>query len=313
MNLIHKSQRLFRLFLFTLVLGGVIITPTFVQGQSNNSNIYLPIVLNECPPTPPAPPNKIVFTSNRDGDEEIYTMDQDGSHILRLTNSPGRDYAAKWSPNRTKIAFTSERTVNGEIYLMNIDGSCPTRLTFNEANDVQPNWSPDGTMIVFASERSGSWGIYTMSAIGSNVSRIGTFWGLAPYWSPDGKKIAFTGQSAIYLVNIDGTNLKNLTSGGMDDSCSVWSPDGTLIAFIGYDRGKDVFVIPSNGGAITRLTYNDLYAFGCPSWRADSQLLAYDQMVSSYNWEIFTIDYFTRITTRLTNNTVEDAMADWAH
>ena len=222
MNKIAKPQKLFRWFCFMAFLWGLIITNKLTHGQPINTAVYLPIVVKGCPlPPPPAPINKIVFTSTRDGDEEIYTMDQDGSHILRLTNSPGRDYAAKWSPDHTKIAFTSERNGNEEVYLMNVDGSCQTQLTHNSANDTQPEWSPDGKMIVFASDRSGSWGIYTMSATGSNIDRIGTFWGLAPYWSPDGTKIAFTGQSAIYSVNTDGTNLKNLTPVGMEDSCSV--------------------------------------------------------------------------------------------
>jgi Tol biopolymer transport system component len=83
---------------------------------------------------------KIAFSSNRDGNPEIYVMNADGSGQTRLTNSPAADFEPAWSPDGTKIAFTTTRDGNYEIYTMNRDGSSPTRLTTDPATDRQPSW-----------------------------------------------------------------------------------------------------------------------------------------------------------------------------
>ena len=85
---------------------------------------------------------KIAFTSNRDGNYEIYVMDPDGTNQARLTDNSHDDYSPSWSPDGTKIAFQSNRDGNYEIYVMNADGSNQTRLTDNSKNDRSPSWGP---------------------------------------------------------------------------------------------------------------------------------------------------------------------------
>ncbi len=82
--------------------------------------------------------DKIVFSSNRDGNSEIYSMNSDGTGATRLTNNLAVDAFPAWSPDRSKIAFTSNRNGNFEIYSMNADGSSPVRLTFNAQIDGGP-------------------------------------------------------------------------------------------------------------------------------------------------------------------------------
>lgn len=278
---------------------------------SENPTVFLPIIQNH--PIPPMEnPNLIVFTSDRDGDDEIYTMNQDGSNVVRLTHSPGRDWAAEWSPDWSRITYFSERDGNEEIYAMNADGSGVVRLTNNPAHDNYPDWSPDGTQIVFASDREGNYSLYIMDADGSGISRVGSFLGVTPSWSPDAERIAFWGLNDIYVVNVNGSGLTNLTQVGLRDYFPCWSPDGTLIAFDGYDRGRDVFVIPSDGGDANRLTYNNQIIFGSPSWRSDGQKLAFAQGVQSpWSPEILTVDYPTGAISRLTNDSYFDGMPDW--
>jgi TolB protein len=89
---------------------------------------------------------KIAFTSDRDGNDEIYVMNAaDGSGQTRLTDNDAPDFEPSWSPDGEKIAFTSdigsEGGTNDEIYVMNADdGSDVTRLT---NNDVVFEFSPD--------------------------------------------------------------------------------------------------------------------------------------------------------------------------
>ena len=113
--------------------------------------------------------NSIAFTSNRDGDQEIYLMDADGGNQTNLTNShPGNDSQPYAAPAGDLIAFTSDRDNNLEIYIMNVDGSGQINLTKNPAQDQMATWSADNRYIAFTTDRDGSNEIYTMERDGSN-------------------------------------------------------------------------------------------------------------------------------------------------
>ena len=72
---------------------------------------------------------KLAFTSNRDGNAEIYVMNRDGSGVQRLTNHPMIDVTPTWSPTGTQLAFTSDRTGTPQIYIVNADGTQLQQIT----------------------------------------------------------------------------------------------------------------------------------------------------------------------------------------
>jgi TolB protein len=91
---------------------------------------------------------RILFTSNRDGNLEVYRMNCDGSNPVRMTDNPLQDCCAQWSPDGQTIVFVTSG--NGEdIWLMNADGSNMRSLVTNAVNDFVPCWSPDGNSIAF--------------------------------------------------------------------------------------------------------------------------------------------------------------------
>jgi Tol biopolymer transport system component len=105
----------------------------------------LPLLANQFSAfaTFPGEDGKIAFSSDRDGNTEIYVMNaQDGSNQTNLTMNPAFDFDPSWSPDGTKIAFSSDRDGNTEIYVMNAqDGSNQARLTDNAAaSDALPDW-----------------------------------------------------------------------------------------------------------------------------------------------------------------------------
>src|SRR5260221_1317060 len=96
---------------------------------------------------------KIAFTSNRDGNNEVYVMNADGTGVTRLTNDPAIDQDPAWSPDGSRITFTSTRNGNYDIYVMNADGTCVTQLTTTTTSlgSTRPAWC--GNRIAFQSDR----------------------------------------------------------------------------------------------------------------------------------------------------------------
>lgn len=143
----------------------------------------------------PAKVSSITFSSGRDGNDEIYAMNADGTGQTNLAQNAASDQIPHWSRDGSKIAFESDRDdgSTSEIYVMNADGTGQTRLTTNSANDYAPVWSPDGSKIAFVSHRDGNDEIYVMNADGTGQVRLtnNATYDSAPTWSPDGTKIAY--------------------------------------------------------------------------------------------------------------------------
>jgi Tol biopolymer transport system component len=93
----------------------------------------------------------IAFTSDRDGDDDIWLMSTDGSGQRNLTANDDHDDNPAWSPDGTRILFGSDRSGKNEIYLISVATGETTQITSSESGDpVIPSFSPDGTRIVFA-------------------------------------------------------------------------------------------------------------------------------------------------------------------
>jgi Tol biopolymer transport system component len=173
---------------------------------------------------------RIAFTSTRDGNSEIYSMNADGSDVRRLTNNAGRDELPAWSPNGSHIAFASNRDGNIEIYMMNANGSSPTRLTNNSASDLFASWAPDGQRFAFHSNRDGNFEIYTSNVDGTGLARLttNTVFDQYPMWSTDGKRIAFhsnrDGNFEVYTMAADGTGVLRVTNNAAFDVQAAWRP-----------------------------------------------------------------------------------------
>ena len=130
--------------------------------------------------------SRIAFTSDRDGDAEVYTMDVLGMNLKQLTNNSVYDGAPDWSPSGARIAFTSNRNTNDDIYAMNADGSGQTRLTRNATAEGFAVWSPNGRRIAFQSLRQGDYEVFAMKANGESQVPLtnNSFADLAPDWQP---------------------------------------------------------------------------------------------------------------------------------
>src|SRR3989441_8920247 len=268
---------------------------------------------------------KIAFVSNRDGNNEIYTMNVDGTGVSRLTVNVASDVSPTWSPDGTKIAFVSNRDGNNEIYTMNADGTGVTRLTTSASDDLSPAWSPDGSKIAFQTNRDSGFSpeIYVMNVDGSGQTRltVNTAIDLAPAWSPDGTKIAFStnrdGNYEIYTMNADGTGATRLTSNAAADSSPTWSHDGTKIAFVRGNLGfvTQIYVLDADlcheciGTGPTNLSQSASSNVE-PAWSPDGTRIVFASDRDG-NYELYAINPDGTGVTRLTSNAFSDRESNW--
>ena len=114
----------------------------------------------------------IVFTSERDGNRNIYLMNIDGSEIQQLTFHESADYEPIFSPDGESIVFTSERDGNKEIYIIFPESKKLENLSNIPGDDWNPRFYPDNQKIVFQSNRDGNWEIYMMNLNGEGQTNL---------------------------------------------------------------------------------------------------------------------------------------------
>ncbi len=215
--------------------------------------------------------SKLVWSSDRDGDFELYVMSADGSGVAQLTTE-GSALSPRWSPDGRYIAYTR----GGTIKVMNADGSDPRVVLGGEPEATAPDpchtggfpggWSPDSTRIVYysASLARQLGQVCTVSVDGSEVVSVVSeppVYNVEPVWSPDGKRIAFRSirdeNHDIYVVNLEDGSTQRLTELPALDTEPDWSPDGQWIVFASNrDTGvaTDIYIMRADGSDVRRLT-----------------------------------------------------------
>ena len=303
-----------------------------MQRRSNFTYFILAsvVAVGLTPPTVNAAPQaQIAFSSNRDGNWEIYVMDANGDNQRNLTNNRHLDWEPSWSPDGKYIAFTSKGGGNLkiwhwnlEIYVMDAHAGNRRRLTDNRQHDTNPAWSPDGKHIAYASIIDRRKEICVMDASGGNQHRLTNSGDVHihnsnPSWSPDGKRIAFTSNRdrnlEIYVMDTDGGNQQRLTNSGdvhIHNSNPSWSPDGKRIAFTSNRDGNlKIFVMNADGGQQRNCT-KDIDGDD-PSWSPDSKRIAFVSERDG-NKDIYTINVDGRRDLKqVTDNPHDDTDPAW--
>jgi Tol biopolymer transport system component len=191
--------------------------------------------------------SKLLFLSCRNDSNcsgDLFVMPVAGGAATRLTTDPGVDVEGTWSPDGSKIAFTSSRSdPSGDVFVMNADGSGQTRVTTGPGYDHVPAWLPDGRILYVTDASGGVPRLHIMEGDGSNdatlltqhvessVNRSADYSVFA-----DGTKVTFTGygpsgSEGIFVANLDGSGLANLSNDPSGDVTPAGAPDGSAIAF----------------------------------------------------------------------------------
>lgn len=207
---------------------------------------------------------QILFSTNQDGNYEIYIMDADGQNQLRLTDDQANDHDPSMSRDG-RILFSSDRDGNYDIFIMNKTGEEVRKLFDRTSSDQYPVWSPDGSKIAFSSFGGAEdSGIYILDVEGNIIAHVGGAFH-NPAWSPDGNFLAMDGEPAgckfeVYIMNADGTDVHAVTSNpagcGSYNKHPSWSPDGEWLVYSSQNDNNEtnVFKIKVDGTQETQLT-----------------------------------------------------------
>src|SRR5215212_4996292 len=125
---------------------------------------------------------------------DVWTADESGRDVRRLTVNVARDVYPRFSPDGKWIAFSSDRDGNLDVYVIPAEGGEPKQLTFHSADDNVQGWTPDGKAVLFASSRGDDFAgkLYTVDVDGGKMERpTGVDMGLYGSFSPDGRRLAF--------------------------------------------------------------------------------------------------------------------------
>lgn len=247
--------------------------------------------------------DRIVFTSDRDGSYELYSMNADGSDPVRLTHTPEeeREFYPAVSPDGSRILFVNRMgpvfPYTSYLYVMNADGTGRVQLPPMDGGPIgTPVWSPDGSHIAFDAMIDGEWyDIWVMDADGTglrNLTNSSVAGVISPSWSPDGRRILFHAigdPPGLDVMNLDGSGRARL-AGTEDYSWPSWSPDGERIAFQSLvDTRPRFFTMKADGSEPFPLTADYGGEDRMASWSPSSDRLALGRYVDP-SFEVYVIN-----------------------
>ena len=200
----------------------------------------------------------VVYSTPATGHGDLYLFDRTAGKNIRLTSDPEYDGFAFFAGDR-RIVFERERGNIGHLWAMDADGSRQTQLADGPTDDAGAALSKDGRSIVFFRVRGGVSRIWIMDADGGNQRQLtdGVWFDALPHFSPDGRQVVFCRQEEttsrltpdngavslrmpeVFVINVDGTQLRRLTRNSDYDAPVSYSPDGKLV-FIRHMNGVSV-------------------------------------------------------------------------
>jgi len=227
--------------------------------------------------------HKLLVTSIRTGDTEIFIADPVTGDMLNVSRSPeSEDRYPCWSPDGARIAFISDRQHATNLYVMDANGEHVRRVTTTRAVCYMPSWqtTPDGERIVFGMHGDKP----EMASIhpdGSSLTNLGE--GHDPTLSPDGQRICYTGEVpeggvSVFTMKWDGSEKHRLVAGASKPGATFpnWSPEGKFIVY-SWPVGEalELFIIAADGSSNPRQVTHTGRICTPAAWSPDGQWISF--------------------------------------
>jgi Tol biopolymer transport system component len=273
---------------------------------------------------------KILFTSARDDNYEVYVMNPDGSEQLNLTQHRAQDVSAIWSPTGEKILFVSDRGGVRDLYMMNSDGSNVRRVfkTKIEGWRKSPTWSPNGKQFAYAHT---NWALLTsiiyIATLGEQEEEH-LVEGRDPAWSPDGTEIACAIDGRLTLINVHtGAQKQLLPKKTMNwQRYPSWSTAGDKLTFAWnkhqippvldrdlhneWIKNLTIYIINRDGTDLKQLVDEAGPRADYPVLSPNGKEVLYTQEINGF-LQIFKLDVNSGIRTQLTHIGPRNLGGDW--
>ena len=224
---------------------------------------------------------RVVFTSDRAGQDDLWLVGADGDGLRRLTDHPAEDSHPSWSPDGTRIVFSSTRDDDaGDLHVLRVSDGRTVRLTSSPAVETEPAWSPDGARIAFTTDRYGRTEVATVAAAGGPVSRpVPAPWDAAqPAWSPDGRRLAlvttrFDTGGDVYVL--DGAVMTRVAGTAAAESAAAWRGGEVVYTAETAAGDSDIWSADAAGGDRRDLTARPGLFEEAPAFSPDGTMIAY--------------------------------------
>lgn len=262
---------------------------------------------------------KVVYNSNRDGNENIYSININGTELTRLTDNSGNDLYPEASPDGKKIAYTSDIGGVWQIMIMDWDGENKRQITHNNFRSAYPAWSYDGKYIYFEAYIDGDWELFRIKSDGTEQKRL-TFNPNSHDWHPNGHPYEYeiiyesgaTGHENIYVMNHNGSGKRNIVSNGPRRRVPDVSSDGSKITYMRYSgKNSEIWIMDYNGQNETRLTDNPDWD-GHPAFSPDDKYIVYEERKDSQE-DLILLDLTTGEKINITNSPHNDKDASFLY
>ena len=255
-----------------------------------------------------ARPEYLIFSSDRDGDSNIYKIKSDGSAIEQLTG----DKSEQWSPrvmNKHEISFLAVEEGKFKRYLLPLKTKerqeirQPQACTLDDKNTIP---SPNGKWQAYVCNGD----IYVSDMTFENTRNLTqniNSKDFKPCWFPDSQKLAFTsnrdGNLEIYTISIDGTGLKNISGSPHNEEAPDVSPDGRKILYSSNRDGnsnQEIYVQDLQSGELENISQSNKWEL-LATWSKNGKYIYYGSNQDG-NWEIYVYDLKSKQAKNITNS-----------
>ena len=246
---------------------------------------------------------------------DIWTADENGQNVQRLTVNRARDVYGRFSPDGKWIAFSSDRNGNLDVYLIPAGGGQVKQLTHHSADDTVLGWSADSRSVMFSGNRGEDFmpQLYLVSTEGGMPTKAGTDMGVMASYSPDGQKLAYNQktqaywrkyyrgsmQSDIMVMDVAAKKFTQVTDFDGLDSWPMWGRDGYIYFVSDRDGGglTNIWRVSENGGKADKVTSFKAGDVRWPAISADGRVIMFE-----HDFGIWKLDVASKRATPITLN-----------